>query len=110
METGTCSLRSVFKNGSCSNCPLLLMFFSLGSFIAGFASILIDFTALYYRRRRDVGALRAVPKCMIGKDTGEHGFGDGGGADADARIVAPCGLDRRWLAAHVDRATWKADA
>jgi hypothetical protein len=27
-------LRSVFKNGSCSNWPLLLMFFSLGGFVA----------------------------------------------------------------------------
>src|SRR6266480_4155572 len=25
MDTGTCSLRRVFRNGSCSNCPLLLM-------------------------------------------------------------------------------------
>src|SRR5665811_762319 len=27
MDTGTCSLRSAFKNGSCSSCPLVLMFY-----------------------------------------------------------------------------------
>src|ERR1700739_2196316 len=25
IETGTCSLRSAFRNGSCNNCPLLLI-------------------------------------------------------------------------------------
>src|SRR6185437_8997566 len=25
METGTCSLRSAFRNGSCNSCPLLLI-------------------------------------------------------------------------------------
>src|ERR1700735_1186883 len=35
MDTGTCSFRSAFKNGSCNNCPLLLiansvLFFQVG--------------------------------------------------------------------------------
>src|SRR4051812_25402804 len=33
MDTGTCSRRSVFRNGSCSNCPLLLTICSVFSLL-----------------------------------------------------------------------------
>src|SRR5687768_13565069 len=103
METGTCSLRSVFKNGSCSNCPLLLMFFSLGGlFMAGFVAILIDFAGLYYRRRLDVAALRAMAQRMIDEDAGEHGLGDGGSPNPHAGVVPARGFDGRGLAAGID--------
>src|SRR5262245_28930880 len=86
------------------------MFFSLGSFVADFASILIDFTSLYYRRRCDISTLCTVAKCMIGKDTSEHSFGDRRRPNTHAGIVPSGGFDKHCLAAGVDRPARQADA
>mgnify|MGYP000023500347 CR=1 FL=1 len=37
--------------------------------------------------------LPAMAEFVVGEDAGEHGFGDRGGADADAGVVAALGAD-----------------
>src|SRR3954452_24936119 len=109
METGTCSLRSVFKKGSCSNWPLLLMFFSLGGFVP---ITLIDLKGLFYQaeylakteRRLHIAALSAMAQRVIHQHASQHGLGNRRRAQADAGIVAPGGLDGGRGAVPVDGA------
>ncbi len=48
--------------------------------------------------------LGAVAEEVVGEDAGEHGFADGHGADADARVVAAFGGEVDFLAHFVNGA------
>ena len=56
-----------------------------------------------------VGILRAMAQGVVNEDQCEHGFGDGGGAQADAGVVSAVGGELDGVAVDVDAAARGGD-